>query len=96
MIFRVLREYPWLPISNSLSERYYNLPSNVNAIFVQVCCLNCNKQAVISFDFVAIQTTTDAKMPLLIAFYQQRHIIKNFLFCYIVCVNDNFSHFSNC
>ena len=81
-MFRVLREYFRLLIPNSLSERYHNLPSDVNTIFAQVCCLNCNKRAVISFDFVAIQTTTDAKVLLLIAFYQQQHLIE--IFSYFV------------
>lgn len=81
-MFRVLREYFWLLIPNSLSERYHNLPSDVNTIFAHICCLNCNKRAVISFDFVAIQTTTDAKVLLLIAFYQQQHLIE--IFSYFV------------
>lgn len=81
-MFKVLREYFRLLISNFLSERYHNLPSDVNTIFSQICCLNCNKRAVISFDFVVIQTTMDVKMLLLIAFYQQQHLIE--IFSYFV------------
>ena len=43
---------------------------------------NLYKRAVISFDFVAIQTTIDVKVPLLIVFYQQRHFIE--IFSYFV------------
>ena len=69
-MFRVLREYFRLLVSNSLSERYHNLLYHVNTAFAPICCLNSNKFPVFSYVFVAIQAILCIKTPLLIVFYQ--------------------------